>query len=322
MGGIEPDWSRISEDILFSIVKLLPARIDILRLRAVCSSFRATIPPPPIQYPFPQSILTTTDFLKGPNPNINDVFNLTASTVYYIEPLNRISNTQDEDTPQTWLVEIHESNTGRFNIIDAISVKDCKKLSEKLPKSLNLLDYRVTEIGKFYELDSTVGFSFSKVVFSSFFDEHDDEFAVMASYDGQSKLGMWRNMDQKWSHIDIGLLFYESFEDIIYYNDKFYAVSPKGCSVTVDPKSLIVTQVAADLWFNGRFSVLYLVGSFNDLFLVVRYQEDNDDEDKYYIGVFKLNEKKRKWVRVVDGSDLVDRVLFVGGKLVVHFLFR
>ncbi|XP_031250443.1 F-box/kelch-repeat protein At1g64840-like [Pistacia vera] len=313
MARIEPNWSTLPEELLFSIVKLLPTRIDILRWRAVCRSFRATIAHPPIQYPFPHSILTSNDFLKGPNPKENDVFTLMVSTVYAIEPLNKVSNIQGEETPQTWVVRVQEPNPGRVVIIDPISGSKCKDLSDQLPKSLNLLDYRVTEITKSYILVSTGGkLIVTKLIFSSFLDENDVEFAVMASCRGSEELGIWRNVDKKWSEIDMELRFLEFFEDVIYHNRKFYAVLSNGRTVTVDSKSLVVTRVAEELQFVSIYSELYLMELYNDLFLIVQLREFGDDYDEYIIMLFKLNEENQKWVPVVDGLELEYRVLFMG----------
>ncbi|XP_031250442.1 F-box/kelch-repeat protein At2g24250-like [Pistacia vera] len=283
-----------------------------LRLRAVCRSFRATIPLPSGQYPFPHSILATTDFLEGPFPDEEDHFDFTVSTVYAIEPLNKTSHTHEEETPQTWVVRVQERNPGRVRIIDPIFGSECKDLSDHLPKSLNLLDYRVTEITKSYQLVSTdEQHIVVKLTFSSSLDENDDEFAVMARDNDMKELGIWRNLDKKWSIIDMGLQYPEVLEDIIYHNHKFYAVLPKGHTVTVDPKSLAVTGVAEKLQLDWEYWMIYSIALNNDLFLIVQFQE-YDDYDEYNIAIFKLNEENQKWVPVVDGSELEDRVLFVG----------
>ncbi|XP_031254349.1 F-box protein SKIP23-like [Pistacia vera] len=311
MARVEPDWSTLPEDLLFSIVKLLPTQIDILRFRAVCRSFRATIAVPSEQYPFPHSILTTTDFLKGTNLDEKDIFDFMVSTVYVIEPLNKTSQTHDEETPQTWVVKVQEPSPGTVRIIDPITGSECQNLSNWLPKSLNLLDYRVTEITKSYELKSTVEL-LSKVIFSSSLDENEDEFTVMASDSYGKELGIWRNLDKKWSKIDIELKFPEFFVEDIYHDRKFYAVLTMGYTVTVDPKSLVVTRVAGKVQLYYECAMLYLIGLNNDLFFIVQFQDGEDDYDEYNIAIFKLNEENQKWVPVVDGSELEDRELFVG----------
>ncbi|XP_031288097.1 F-box protein At2g17036-like [Pistacia vera] len=112
------------------------------------------------------------------------------------------------------------------------------KLSKltKLPRSFNLLDYRVKEVAKAYRLELVDEFSKSIVFSTAVVSSHDvtgDGFAVMA--------------------IDQGELFYAS--------------TAKGLTISVDYTSLTVTQVAGPLerltfWTN-------LVKSFNDLFLIV-----------------------------------------------------
>ncbi|XP_031250446.1 F-box protein SKIP23-like [Pistacia vera] len=139
----------------------------------------------------------------------------------------------------------------------------------------------------------------------------------MARDNDTKELEIWRNLDKKWSIIDMGLQYPEVLEDIIYHNHKFYAVLPKGHTVTVDPKSLTVTGVAEKLQLDWKYWMIYLIELNNDLFLIVQFQE-YDDDDEYNIALFKLNEENQKWVPVVDGLEVEDSVLFVGRRRIAY----
>ncbi|XP_044492505.1 F-box protein SKIP23-like [Mangifera indica] len=302
MDTITPDWTSLPGELLTSIAKRLHTKIDILRFRAVCRSFRCILPHPP-KFLFPESILKTTDFLKGPNPDSEDPFVLIESTVYVIQPL-------DDETSAPWLVEVEETTSGKFQIKDPLSELYLKNLPQK---SLNLLDYRVKEISKSYmfelastdegnERDSSDSFVAAEVVPSSFIDQNDDGFVVMAKFGDQ--LSVWRNIDKKWTDIDTAEIEIPDYPvDIVYRNHKFYTISYVDSAIIVDSKSLNVVEVAFPVDLAGWFDI-YLLESSNDLLMIAW-----NGTDKKLL-VFKLDEEKCQWIQVTDG--LEDRVFFVG----------
>ncbi|XP_031254347.1 F-box protein SKIP23-like [Pistacia vera] len=312
MDTITPDWTRLPRDLLTSIATRLHTRIDILRFRAVCCSFRCKLPHPP-KVMFPESILRTTDFLKGPHPDNEDPFVLTECTVYAIQPL-------DDETSPTWLVQVQESTSGKVRIKDSLSGFHFKSLENK---SLNLLDYRVKEISKSYVFESAAiredkvklydrygSYKMSseessvvaKVVFSSFLDETVDGFVVMAKF-RDKELSVWRNVDKKWTNINIDLRFREGILDMVYRNHKFYTVNHLYSTVIVDSKSLTVVEVQYPGGLEG-LSYLCLVDLSNELLLIASY----DRAFEGYFIVFKLDEENHEWVRVTVG--LEDSVFF------------
>ncbi|XP_031269993.1 uncharacterized protein LOC116128410 isoform X4 [Pistacia vera] len=98
---VTPDWTKAPPDVLEAIAKRLHARIELLRFRAVCSSFRSGLPRPPSVL-FPDSILKKTDFLKGPIPREDYQFVLVESPIYVVEPIDNINHNQ------IWFVEVQE----------------------------------------------------------------------------------------------------------------------------------------------------------------------------------------------------------------------
>ncbi|XP_031261015.1 F-box protein SKIP23-like [Pistacia vera] len=163
---------------------------------------------------------------------------------------------------------------------------------------------------------SKLNYGAAKVTLTSCVDKSDEEFAVMAKFRGR-RLCMWRNIDKKWS--DINLVFnppwcYRNIyiEDIIYHNKKFYVLLSSGVIMTVDSKSLGVTKVGrelSDLDCDFMLYLLYLLESHNNLFLIAKFPAKEDSED--CLKVFKLDEENRRWVQVVNELEFEGRVIFL-----------
>lgn len=321
-----PDWIKLPKDLLLSVTHLL-SRTETRLLRAVCDKFRQTIPIPK-RVPSP---ITTISIPSPVCAKICDFseLSLKKSTFYAIQPVNKIPITPE--TSPLWLISVEESNFGQVRFKDPLTGSRFPELND-FPESLNLLDHRVKEIAVGYDLGfygdrkrkdpeleggERRAYFVQKVAVSPRFDDKDDSFAVMAIY-SMNVLGIWRKGDADWTKINIG--DGEVYlEDIAYYNGKFYALNMLGVTVSVDPKSLQVTEVAAAApKFNGT-GVKYLIKTGQDLLLVVKqiYVEDFGDHQisngEYFYPirmiVLKLDEKNKQWVRVVDG--LQETALFL-----------
>ncbi|KAK2657335.1 hypothetical protein Ddye_010387 [Dipteronia dyeriana] len=313
-----PDWSSLPESLLNLISKNLNTRIDILRYRSVCNSFRASTPlPPKFSSPYASLKIPIPDGLKG------DHLLLTESTVYAIQPLNEA---------KTWLIKLQETNSCTLRIFDLFSAKrKVKHLSshEFPPKSLNLLDYRVKEISKIYGYNNQVTgqllctFSngcwidlivITKVVTSKCFDNMDDDFVVMALH--QYKPIVWRIGDKSWNTIKFGDHDSSKVLDIIYHNGKFYAVDNTGLTVVVNSNTLCFTEIGPPIQ-NYKWDSIFFMESCNELFFIVVSVSYNcpyftfTRNPKYGLKVFKLNEKMCGWDQVEEDR-LVRSVFFVG----------
>ncbi|KAK1589101.1 hypothetical protein Q3G72_030507 [Acer saccharum] len=317
-----PDWSSLPESLLNLISKNLDTRIDILRYRSVCNSFRASTPLPP-------KFSSTYASLEIPSPIglKGDHLLLTESTVYAIQPLNEA---------KTWLIKLQETNSsGKLTIFDLFSTKHkVKHLSSHKfpPKSLNLLDYRVKEISKRYGYNNQVRKEllyrcdpmefmlidsvFTKVVVSKCFDNMDDEFVIMAKH--QHKLIVWRIGDKSWNTIKFGDHDSSRVLDIIYHKGKFYVVDNTGLTVVVNSKTLCLTEIVAPIQ-NYKWDSIFFMESCNELFLIVvrlflvSYGSGYGPlkNTKYDLNVFKLNDKMCGWDQVEEDG-LKGSVFFVG----------
>ncbi|KAK7837211.1 f-box protein skip23 [Quercus suber] len=328
----EEAMKGLNRDLLEKIAKCIDTRTDVLHFHAICTTWRSSIPLPPktslpplIKLPFP----------IGPNPRLNPKhrghFTLKESTIFSIEPITKIS-TSYYYTTKTWLIKIefltasNEPNT-KVLLKEPLSSFAFEGLNQKLPKVLNLLDYKDSEVSKVCGLEFiAVGknldeIEIRKVVVSD--SKKDQDFAVMAVHTG-AKLGVWKMGDKKWTNIDDGRER-ALYDDAVYYKGKFYAVDITGLAISVD-SSMKIKKVVHPLprfgfGHGGQFK--YLVKSPDELFLVDKYYDveremfederlDFDSESSdfpLYLMVYKLNEEECEWVKV---ESLGDLALFVG----------
>ncbi|XP_031287368.1 F-box protein SKIP23-like [Pistacia vera] len=185
-----PDWSSLPDHVLAAIAKHLQTPIDTLCFRAVCNSFRFSIPPPKLPSPRPDlkiSIPPQTTSRRGH-------LVLAEITFYAIEPHTKISYPHQTET---WVVKMEELNSGKVRLEDPLCRLRLGNLSnkipklEKLPESLNLLDYRVKEVAKAFRLEMVAqgkGINRKKqVVYSK---------AVVCTYQDNRRWGSARCMEK------------------------------------------------------------------------------------------------------------------------------
>lgn len=320
-------WIKLPKDLRVSITKRL-TRNEILVLRATCNRLRYLVP-------FPQRPVSPDSTLNIPSPVSSAVcdsslLSLTQSTLYIIRPIyDTPAAASSSSSTCMWLVNVEELNSGRVRVKDPLTGALFRNLpSNSLPNSLNLLDYRVTEIAQSYGLglasdhDDCKGrnaYFVQKVAVSPCFE--DDSFTIMAIY-SMKKLGIWRKNDPNWTQIPIGdgRVY---VEDIAFHKGKFYALNQTGLTIAVEPKSFEVNEIVApNPKFNGT-GIKHLVKSFQDLFLVFKQIychdnveinfEDEEESERYLypvrVDVFKLDEEINQWVHVVNG--LKDTSFFV-----------
>ncbi|XP_031287367.1 F-box protein SKIP23-like [Pistacia vera] len=307
-------WPTLPEHFLAVIVSRLHSVDDVLRLRSVCKSFRAIVPSP-FQSLVPL-LVQRTSFPIGPTPSRRcGHFLLTESTVYAIEPLHEVASSAE--TTLTWLVKIEESDSGEVRLKDPFNGFRFQKLCNKLPKSVNLLDYRIKEITRAYRLElGTIGKGTSRLYSNKVYQKSTifvkvavgtdvDKFAFMAIHRTR-RLFVWKHGDEMLTQLDIAP---NDFRDLIFHNKKFYALASTGQTLIVDSMSFGVSTVSK---LDGLIGRSYLLKSSENLFMVNRDWEIEWEIEplRWSLKVFKLDEEKHEWVRVVDG--LEDTVLFVG----------
>ncbi|KAF3956121.1 hypothetical protein CMV_018729 [Castanea mollissima] len=148
----EVDWSALPMEILLLIGKTLQDRIDVIRFRSICAPWRSSIPPlrevsPSLPLPLPYPVRSAR----------NQAF-VSQSTIY------RLELPDDDDNPKiptcssnSWLVRVEEFEPGRTRLLNPLSSLHIRFLPDRFPKVINLLDFRVVEVSKAYELQYSSG---------------------------------------------------------------------------------------------------------------------------------------------------------------------
>ncbi|KAK4282811.1 hypothetical protein QN277_014140 [Acacia crassicarpa] len=325
-----PPWSGLRRDLLLKIANLLDG-IDRLRFRGVCYRWRSVLPTPSRRSAPPSESLKLP-FPMAPDPNLNQrrrgKFMLVHSTVYCLQTLYKITDTCK--TTECWIIKIEETGeVGEVRLKDPLyrSAKS-KALSPRLPKGLNLLDHRVSEITKVYDLQFVA--NNKKIPAAGCFElfslrptrvavcSKGPDFAVMAIH-SYGQLSIWKNDDQEWTSLSNGPGdFY--YNDVVCHKGKFYALDYSGITISVD-LSKEIAQVTPTLANHRSGDVNFykrLVSYLGDLFLVDRDPrgslagENSDSDDDVlptYFHVHRLNEDEREWVPV---KSLGNTAMFVG----------
>ncbi|XP_048335241.2 F-box protein SKIP23-like [Ziziphus jujuba] len=292
-------WSDLPKELLEIIANSLLTREDVCRFRAVCKSWRSSIPPfqkpisLPLEVPYP-----TPSYHRHPNIAI-----LTESTIYHVQPFPS-PNSQASTSTSTWanwaswgwLVKVEEMEARLFRVLGSISCQPSYRFPT-FPKSINLLDFQVSELAKAYSLHFPKNGGTCKVVFSSRPDDCPSLMTICAGLLFHQKIG-----DDKWTLID-DIVSQLCYEDVILYNNRFCAVDEDGRTLVID-STLKVIEIASPLKNEKNGHDKILVESVGELLLVERLCK------KPYIKVFKLKVKEKEWVEV---KSLDDRIMFLGG---------
>eukprot|EP00262_Sarcandra_glabra_P004939 TRINITY_DN16177_c0_g1_i1.p1 TRINITY_DN16177_c0_g1~~TRINITY_DN16177_c0_g1_i1.p1 ORF type:complete len:422 (+),score=31.52 TRINITY_DN16177_c0_g1_i1:88-1266(+) len=136
------------------------------------------------------------------------------------------------------------------------------------------------------------------------------EFMAMSILSDKAELAFCRSGDLKWTFIKSQW----SYNDVIYYKDKFYAVTFRGEVVTCDigPPALVTRLELPYIGWSWGYSNKYLVESDGELLLVVRFVDDKYVEAPYKttgFSIFKLDTSGPSWSPV---NSLGNQILFLG----------
>ncbi|PQQ13453.1 hypothetical protein Pyn_25468 [Prunus yedoensis var. nudiflora] len=301
--------SKIPDDILERIGKRLNTKTGVSRFRAVCKSWRSSLPPfakqLPLQFPI-QVVAERTSFT------------LTESVLYHLAP------PAGDPCERGWLIYVREGEWGEnHHMLHPLSQFMIKQLPDSYPKLINLLEYRVFEVAKVYSLRLRDRFRwFAHRVAVSLNLDFPSVMMVRMGRLYYGKLGV----DSK-KCIEVSRLGGEHsfYEDVIFYQGKFYAICRNGTAVVVD-SSLDVTVIASRIedvfGLNPKKYLVApnLVESSGELLLVHRYWDteqfpssgsssEDSDSSSDSVDFYSFDEdssKKLSWAQV-DPSTLVAR---------------
>ncbi|KAK9284783.1 hypothetical protein L1049_023960 [Liquidambar formosana] len=306
-------------------------RIDVLRLRGVCKSWRSftldflknedlllsplklpVLVPPNLKKAEPLRSPPRIRLFTPYGPSSRRYITVTESTVYRLEPSQDLENPNasmvvgegSSSSSKGILVEVKAEGPNVVRLLPPFS-KLRNHWYRKFLKNLNLLELRFSEICKIYESER---FFFSHIIPKKLAvlswnppRATTDGYVVMAIFDPR-RLYFLKSGDEEWIAIDEQN---SDYKDLISYKGKFYAVTSNGSAIVIDSFSQ-VSEIAYSIRDAGDGGDsdhrMQLVESLSDLLLVDGHTLWTNFE------VYKLDEEERRWVRM---RSLGDRVLLV-----------
>ncbi|XVE93930.1 hypothetical protein REPUB_Repub01dG0236500 [Reevesia pubescens] len=322
------DWTQLPKELLDLISKRLDNSFDVIRFRSVCSTWRSTVTSPKRHRLAPRFPILPD---AGGMVNTSFGFSLSKRTVFLLgSPKTNIQS----DPSTSWVIKIEEDvPNNRIQLLNPLSRSRFDSLPDDFPKSLNLLDFKVLELGDEYVLHylnhlsylGDVGNLYMEKVVLSCLDNNANDFVLLTIH-VSGKLAMFKSSDKKWTIIQD---MPSPYDDVILYKGNFYAVDNTGRTVLVGLDFEI--SVIGMPVFGGDKK--FLVESKGELLLVDMYLSIEAEEgscswaglgfvEEYFenlafymnertvrFKVFKLDEGSKEWVEV---KNLDDRVLFLG----------
>ncbi|KAG6775632.1 putative F-box protein At1g65770 [Populus alba] len=284
-------WADLPKELLEMISKRLDLRVEVLRFRAVCSSWRCSVSPPSFDQEIPPFFLKLPPPIRAPDPIFADAV-LMQTTICRMEFLSNYSNSSCSLSNSS-LVKVGESKHGKLQLFHPISNQETKESFI----SLNLLDLKFVQLSKACLLKwpgKTSVFGINKVVVFPLSGGCIDncELGILAIYH-EGKLGYWRYGDKEWTLLDDRNFEYD---DIIVYKGQFYVVDRWGTVSWID-SSLKVIQYSPSLY--GCGGQKNLVESRGDLYVVDRYLDGERRTWKDYENVMDTNGNPLRFSRLM-----------------------
>ncbi|KAJ6682308.1 F-BOX PROTEIN SKIP23 [Salix koriyanagi] len=226
-------WADLPKELLEMISKRLDFRVDVLRFRSVCTSWRCSVSPPSFDQEIPPV------FLKLPDPICADAVLMQTAICRMEYPRNYPSSSCS--LSKSSLVKVGESKHGKLQLFHPLS----NQLTRDSFMSLNLLDLKFVQLSEACLLKLPSGISV---------------FGINKENWVTGKHG-----DKEWTLLDDRNFEYD---DITVYKGQFYVVDRRGTVSWID-SSLKVIQYSPPLY--GCGGQKNLVESCGDLYVVDRY---------------------------------------------------
>ena len=302
------EWSELPELLLAKIGECLDTRIDNLRFRSVCTSWRASTPPfdsishrrfpldfpNPFPFPFAKPMSDSVDaYYEDCLTLFKRKCTLRQSILYRLQRLH------PSPSDKAWSIEVEGRKLCLF---------DPHRERYEFPNNFNLLDFQHLELTRAYSLEMDPDlynfFFVHKVVMypnSPSIKLNDSHVFVIYEFDfGQyRKLRHAKCGDESWTSVGEDK---EDFNDVIVFEGRFYVVDRFGIVYWINVSSLQLQQLYPRISDGELGTYKYLVESAGSLYVV----------DEYIIGgvrfkVYKLNEES-------DGSFVWDLMESLGDR--------
>ncbi|KAK8622986.1 hypothetical protein V6N13_117883 [Hibiscus sabdariffa] len=322
-------WSHLPIDLLSCIAQHLDSRLHFLRFRAVCSSWRASVPLPPKSPSLPKQL-----HFRGNYPTRRRIpsFLISRMNVYRIlRPGFEAVSDQ-----QFWFIKVEETkHPDKFNVLSPFSRHPIKNLPPSFPKELNLLSFCVEETVSDFSIrqrreDPDINVDdhnplIRRIKLASDFVSSNS--AVAISRGNFCRVTRDGNGNQ-WYKFDSDI----KFRDITNFDRKFFTVNLYGSISERDENTFSLEEIRSPLDQTPSECERYFVESRGHLYLVVRdfsicgdevyyyrkidgfVKETGDDPVPMKFRVYKRipcsgdQQNKYDWVEV---TDLGDQVFFV-----------
>ncbi|KAE8010697.1 hypothetical protein FH972_007042 [Carpinus fangiana] len=309
------EWSGLPKELLETIGESLDSRLDVLRSRSVCSSWRSSIPPFHARSPrFP---------LRFPPPYIAPPVYLCESTLYLLQPLNPFPTSTSSSCNKGWLIKVEDSNSGKLRLLDPLSNRYIGYFPLDYAKTLNLASFRITELSKAYTLRDEIvigptsnnerkcvpSYRFACGVKKALMIPN----SARTSADGCvvfaifhiGKLAFAKFGDEEWTTVDDWIPFL--YNDISVYNGQLHVVDRSGIVSRIEYPPSNLVQCSHPLTCTASGSQKHLVESCGALYLVDRFEYDG--RLRYCFKVYKLDAEQGQWDSV---RSLGDRAFVLG----------
>ncbi|KAL0299294.1 UNVERIFIED_CONTAM: F-box protein SKIP23 [Sesamum radiatum] len=214
-------WSDLPQELVEKIANCLDTETDVLRFRAICSSWRS------LTRPFRRSLCTPLKLpliWKSYHPLYKDAYySLIERNVYRVQ-------LPETTEPRFWLVMTERSSDDKLRILNPVCGRRIKILPEtQLPKLLNTLDFRISEVCKGYTLrymnptgsKENPKYYFKQVIVSG--DANNDEYGIMA-IDFHNKLWCIKAGDDTWTLASYKWSNYLNYLDGVNHKGHIYVV--------------------------------------------------------------------------------------------------
>ena len=324
------DWSSLPEGILSLVLQgLNDTNSDCRRLRAVCTSWRSSLSPPPrfplsVSIPLPKDNYRHPFFIYDKNPAFVE-----QSIFYLISPPTRLESSRKASV---WLIRVQEwPDKHKWTLHNPICRAHRYIPMPKHKAQVNLLDYKISEVARSYNLNGSVDKELKalKTVMipslqSGFTAENYCVLALVSRYN----LSMFNSETKNWDRITKDRFL---FTDIIAYEEKFYVTTLWGKLLVINPMTLEMKMIIKSTHImveNSEELFTYLVESCGKLYLVYKVTNagilyfsrsgsvsgDSERGKPLDLEVFVLDfcfengEKKYFWEPV---TNIGDRVFFV-----------
>ncbi|MBA0603801.1 hypothetical protein Gorai_006831 [Gossypium raimondii] len=134
------DWTQLPKELLELISKRLGTHYDVIRFRSVCSTWRSAVTA--------HNRCRNRFAPRFPLLPISSQFSLSKRSVFLLGSPTTSTQT-NASSPSSWVIKIEEDPmNGRVQLLNPLSRSRFDSLPDNFPKPLNLLDFRVLELGE------------------------------------------------------------------------------------------------------------------------------------------------------------------------------